>query len=158
MSLTPAELERFVAGLAATPERWRHAIRHTSDVRVYEQIWGDEEVNAWVICWSEDQDTGFHDHDESEAAIAVVDGRVREDRLRIGRPSRSNTFGPGSVFTVPAVAIHRVLHAGDAPAVTIHAYSPPLVRTGAYRIGDDGELEREALSYEEELRAEPALS
>jgi mannose-6-phosphate isomerase-like protein (cupin superfamily) len=158
MSLTPAELERFVADLAANPERWHHAVRHTSDVRVYDQIWDDEEVNAWVICWSEDQDTGFHDHDESSAAIGVISGQVREDRLRLGQAPRSQIFGPGSVITVPAVAIHRVLHAGVVPAVTLHAYSPPLVRVGAYRIGDGGELEREALSYEEELRAEPAVS
>jgi hypothetical protein len=55
------------------------------------------------------------------------------------------------------VSIHRVLDAGDAPAVTIHAYSPPLVRTGDYRIGADGELERELQSGQEELRATPAL-
>jgi quercetin dioxygenase-like cupin family protein len=157
MSLGPAQLERFVAELAAAPERWRHAVRHASDVRVYEQIWDDDEVNAWLICWSEDQDTGFHDHDESSAAIAVISGQVREDRLRLGQAPRSRVLGPGSVFTVPAVAIHRVLHAGTAPAVTLHAYSPPLARTGAYRIGPDGELERELLSFEEELRATPAL-
>ena len=158
MSLSAPELERFVAELAADPERWHHAVRHTSDVRVYEQIWEDEEVNAWLICWSEDQDTGFHDHDESSAAIAVISGQVREDRLRIDGAPKSRTFGPGSIFTVPPVAIHRVLHAGEAPAVTLHAYSPPLVRSGAYRIGPDGELERELLSSEEELRATPALS
>jgi hypothetical protein len=72
MSLAIAELKAFAADLAASPERWQHLVRHTGDVRVYEQIWDDEDVNAWVICWSEDQDTGFHDHDESAAAIAVV--------------------------------------------------------------------------------------
>ena len=157
MSLDPKTLERFVAELAAAPERWRHAIRHATDMRVYEQVWGDDEVNAWLICWSEDDDTGFHDHDESSAAIAVISGQVREDRLRIGRPPRSRVLGPGSVFTVPAVAIHRVHHAGAAPAVTLHAYSPPLAKTGAYRIGPGGELERELLSAEEELRATPVL-
>jgi mannose-6-phosphate isomerase-like protein (cupin superfamily) len=157
MSLTGAALERFVAHVAASPELWQHAVRHASDVRVYEQIWDDEDVNAWVICWSEDQDTGFHDHDDSSAAIAVIEGQVREDRLRVGDPPRSRTFGPGHVFTVPAVAIHRVLHAGDVPAVTLHAYSPPLARTGAYRIGADGELERELLSTQEELRPTAAL-
>ena len=157
MSLGPLELERFVAELAAAPERWQHAIRHATDIRVYEQIWDDEEVNAWLICWSEDQDTGFHDHDESAAAIAVISGQVREDRLRLDRPPRSRLLGPGSIFSVPAVAIHRVLHAGTAPAVTLHAYSPPLIRTGAYRIGAGGELERELLSAEEELRAAVAL-
>lgn len=157
MSLTAEQLERFVTELAATSERWRHLVRHADDARVYEQIWDDKEVNAWVICWSEDQDTGFHDHDESSAAISVISGHVREDRLRLGDGPRSREFGPGTVFTVPAVAIHRVLHAGDVPAVTIHAYSPPLVRTGAYRVGEHGELEREVLPVEEELRAVPAL-
>jgi mannose-6-phosphate isomerase-like protein (cupin superfamily) len=155
--VSPRELERFVAALADRPELWRDHVRHDSSLRVYEQIWDDEDVNAWVICWSEDQDTGFHDHDDSSAAIAVIEGQVREDRLRLGDLPRSRTFGPGQVFTVPAVAIHRVLHAGDVPAVTLHAYSPPLARTGAYRIGPDGELERELLSNEEELRATAAV-
>ncbi len=158
MSLTLAELERFAADLAASPVRWQHLVRHASDARVYEQIWDDEDVNAWVICWSEDQDTGFHDHDESAAGIAVVSGRVREERLTIGSAPRGRELASGSTFTVPPVAIHRVLHAGDEPAITIHVYSPPLTRTGAYRIGADGELERESLPYEAELRAEPALS
>ena len=157
MALEPDELIEFTAGLAAAPERWQHLIRHTDDVRVYEQIWDDEDVNAWVICWSEDQDTGFHDHDESAAGIAVISGRVREERLTLGSPPRSHELGPGAVFNVPPVAIHRVLHAGDQPAVTIHAYSPPLQRTGAYRTGPDGALERRSLPLEIELRGEPAL-
>jgi quercetin dioxygenase-like cupin family protein len=158
VSLTAQELEHFVADLASSPERWRHLVHHASDVRVYEQIWDDENVNAWVICWSEEQDTGFHDHDDSAAGIAVISGRVREDRLTLGAEPRVRVLGPGSIFNVPPVAIHRVLHSGDEPAVTIHAYSPPLRRIGAYRVGPDGELERESLPSESELRAEPALS
>jgi hypothetical protein len=157
MALPPESLQRFAAELAAEPERWGHHVRHGCDERVYEQIWSDDEVNAWVICWSEDHDTGFHDHDESAAGIAVVSGRVREERLTLGSTPRGREFGPGANFTVPPVAIHRVLHAGSDPAVTIHAYSPPLRRTGAYRVGVDGELHREALTCEAELRAEPVL-
>jgi hypothetical protein len=157
MSFTETELRLFTAGLAATPERWRHLVHHADDVRVSEQIWDDEDVNAWVICWSEDQDTGFHDHDDSAAAISVVEGCVREDRLSIGAVPTSRQLCPGTTFTVPPVAIHRVLHGGGAPAVTIHAYSPPLRRTGAYRISSRGELEREGQPFEVELRAEPAI-
>ena len=158
MSLTAEQLEEFVRSLVAAPEQWAHLVRHSGDARVYEQIWDDEDVNAWVICWSEDQDTGFHDHDESAAAIAVISGQVREDRLRLGSDPRTREIAGGKVFTVPATAIHRVLHAGGTPAVTIHAYSPPLARSGAYRLGPDGELEREVLSLEDELRAEQALT
>jgi mannose-6-phosphate isomerase-like protein (cupin superfamily) len=156
MSLMLAELERFAAALARAPERWAHLVRHGGEERVYEQIWDDPDVNAWVICWSEDQDTGYHDHDESSAAVAVVSGRVCEERLVLGAPPRSQEMGAGETFTVPAVAIHRVLHAGTAPAVTIHTYSPPLRRTGAYRIAPDGELQRQSLSSETELAAQPA--
>jgi mannose-6-phosphate isomerase-like protein (cupin superfamily) len=158
VSLTRSELEGFVAELAAEPHRWRHLVSHAGEARVYEVIWEDDDVNAWVICWSDDQDTGFHDHDESAAAVAVIMGQIREERLRIGSSPRTRVLGAGSTITIPATAIHRVLHAGEGPAVTIHAYSPPLSRTGAYRVGPDGELERESLSIEEELRAEPALS
>jgi len=158
MSLTAEQLEDFVRSLVAAPEQWAHLVRHSGDARVYEQIWDDEDVNAWVICWSEDQDTGFHDHDESAAAIAVIDGTVREDRLTLGGSPRSREIGSDTVFGLPPTAIHRVLHAGDAPAVTIHAYSPPLVRTGAYSVAPDGELLRRSLPFEAELTAEPALS
>jgi quercetin dioxygenase-like cupin family protein len=158
MSLDIEQLKRFVDELAAQPELWEHLVRHEDDVRVYEELWEDEEVNAWLICWSEDQDTGFHDHDESAAAIRVLDGHVREDRLRLAVEPSTNVIGPGQTFTLPPTAIHRVLHAGSGPAVTIHAYSPPLTRTGAYSVAPGGELERKSLSYAEELRAEPALA
>lgn len=158
MRLTTAELQRFIAWLAAAPERWQHLVSHSSDARIYRQVWDAEDVNAWLICWSEDQDTGFHDHDDSAAAIFVIAGNVREERLRLGSPPEARVIGPGQTFFVPPTAIHRVLHAGSVPAVTIHAYSPPLTRTGAYRIGPGGELERAAQSYEQELRPEPALS
>jgi mannose-6-phosphate isomerase-like protein (cupin superfamily) len=158
VSLSPLELDRFVHALVAQRELWEHHVRHADDVRVYEQIWDDEHVNAWVICWSEDQDTGFHDHDLSGASIAVISGSVREDRLRLGSGPLSRVIEAGSSFTVPPVAIHRVMHTGPAPAVTIHAYSPPLTRTGVYRVGETGELQRESLTLEAELRAEPSLS
>ena len=151
------DLERFVQQLVAAPERWAAHVFHSATERICHQICDDLDVNAWLICWDQDQDTGFHDHDESSAAIAVISGQVREDRLRLGQAPRSRVLGSGPVFTVPSVAIHRVLHAGTAPAVTLHAYSPPLIRTGAYRIGPDGELERELLSGAAELHATPAF-
>lgn len=156
MSRSMQDLERFADGLAAAPERWRHLVRHDAS-RVYEQIWDDQDVNAWLICWSEDSDTGFHDHDDSAAGITVVSGSVREDRLALGGPPHSREMSADTTFTVPPTAIHRVLHAGDGPAVTVHAYSPPLRRMGAYRVGASGELERESQPFEQELRAEPAL-
>ncbi|HWF74697.1 MAG TPA: cysteine dioxygenase family protein [Solirubrobacteraceae bacterium] len=148
MGLRRGELELFAAQLAATPERWHHLINHSSGMRVFEPIWSDEDVNAWVICWQEDNDTGWHDHDESSGAIAVISGRLREERLVLGAQPRVRHLGPGATITVPPTAIHRVLHDGGGLAVTIHAYSPPLTRMGAYTVSPAGELEREALPSE----------
>ena len=36
--------------------------------------------------------------------------------------------------------------------MTIHAYSPPLWRMGAYEVLETGELRRHSVSYAEELR------
>jgi mannose-6-phosphate isomerase-like protein (cupin superfamily) len=154
MSLTSEELSAFATGLAGEPERWAHLLEDLDGTRAYELVWEDPDVNAWAIRWSEDADTGFHDHDESAAGIAVIRGQVREDRLTLMGAPRSREFGAGETFVVEPVAIHRVLHSGDGPALTIHAYSPPLRRTGAYRVGTDGELERESQPCEVELGAE----
>jgi predicted metal-dependent enzyme (double-stranded beta helix superfamily) len=58
----------------------------------------------------------------------------------------------GESFHFSPADIHRVRHAGSGPAVTLHVYSPPLLRMGAYEVGDDGVLARHTMSYEQELR------
>ncbi len=95
MSLTIGELERFVAELAGAPEHWRHLVRHADHARVYELIWEDEQVNAWMICWSQDQDTGFHDHDVSAAAIGVISDRFARTGSGSATCRRRARSGPG---------------------------------------------------------------
>jgi hypothetical protein len=137
---------------AARRELWRHLVRHDPGERVYEELLRDNHLAVWLICWMEDHDTGFHDHDRSGGAVAVAEGAVIEDRLLVGRAPASRTFTAGSAFSFAASDIHRVRHGGAGPAVTIHAYSPPLWRMGAYEIKAGGELRRHSISYAEELR------
>ena len=113
--LAPAEVEAWVRALAADPARWRHLVRHDPGERVYEELLRDDHLAVWLICWMEDHDTGFHDHDLSAGAVAVVDGAVREDRLLVGGPPASRVVAAGSSFSFAASDIHRVLHHGDAP-------------------------------------------
>src|SRR5438445_13808347 len=68
--LSAPELERFVAELADRPELWIHLVRHDSSQRQYEELLRDEHLTAWLICWLEDHDTGFHDHDLSSGPVA----------------------------------------------------------------------------------------
>ena len=150
--MTPRDLRALVEELAADSDAWLPRVRHEPDRRTYELLLHDEDVMAWVISWMDDHDTGFHDHDVSSGAVHVVRGRILEERLRLGREPLARTFGPGATFHFSASDIHRVAHAGGGPAVTIHAYSPPLWRMGAYEIDAGGELRRHSLSYAEELR------
>jgi hypothetical protein len=147
-----ARLEALARELAGRPERWRDLIAHDPGQRTYELLRHDEEVMAWLICWMDDHDTGYHDHDGSAGAVAVIEGSVREERLRLGSPPLERLATAGQSFTFGAADIHRVRHAGDRPAVTIHAYSPPLWRMGAYEIEPGGALRRHTISYAEELR------
>jgi predicted metal-dependent enzyme (double-stranded beta helix superfamily) len=147
------ELEQFVLELADQPELWIDLVRHDPTQRVYEELLSDEHLTAWLICWMDDHDTGFHDHDVSAGAVAVVGGRVREERLRIGGEPSTRSFAAGEAFHFAPSDIHRVRHDGRDPAVTLHVYSPPLARMGAYAIGADGVLERRTQGSSEELRA-----
>jgi hypothetical protein len=154
--LVGPELTGFASALADSPEHWAHLVRHTDAARVYELIWADPHVNAWVICWSDGHDTGFHDHGQSAGGIHVVRGALAEERLSLRQPPVRRAFGPGSSFHVPSSAIHRVLHAGGGPAVSVHAYSPPLTQMGDYRLAPDGGLEREARPLSQVLAPVPA--
>jgi predicted metal-dependent enzyme (double-stranded beta helix superfamily) len=160
--LSAIELEEFAIEIAAQPELWIDHVCHDAAQRCYTELLSDDHVTAWLICWMEDHDTGFHDHDLSCGAVAVVGGAVREERLRIDGPPREATYGAGGSFNFSSSDIHRVRHAGSDPAVTLHVYSPPLLRMGAYEVADNGTLVRHSVSYREELRplegSEPALS
>jgi predicted metal-dependent enzyme (double-stranded beta helix superfamily) len=162
--LTGPELQAFVTELSHRPELWVGRVHHDHTQRVYEELLSDAHLTAWLICWMDDHDTGFHDHDISAGAVAVVGGRVREERLAIdgrGGGDVIRRFGVGESFHFSAADIHRVRHSGVDPAVTLHVYSPPLLRMGAYVVGENGVLERHSVAPEEELRplsASPAIT
>jgi predicted metal-dependent enzyme (double-stranded beta helix superfamily) len=149
LSLT--ELRALVERLAADEASWRHLVKPQRERRYYDQILSEGFVGVWLICWMDEHDTGFHDHDASSGAVTVVEGRLREERLAVGAPP-GRVYGAGETFAFGPHDIHRMSHAGGGPAVSIHAYSPPLSRMGAYAIGPQGVLTRTSVSYEQELR------
>jgi len=97
-------------------------------------------------------DTGFHDHDISAGAFTVVRGSLREERLTLGAAPTSVTLGEGHAVQFEPTDIHRVLHTGNEAAVSLHAYSPPLVRMGSYLVEPGGLLLRQPVGPTEELR------
>ncbi len=134
--LTPVELEALVRSVATRPDVWRPLVRHDPRQRVTARLDLGPGVDAWVISWSgPEHDTGFHDHDVSNAAVAVVEGTVVED-VPVVTGSIGRALEAGEVVSFDATHVHRMRHPGGgaAPAVSIHVYSPPLRSMGSYRI------------------------
>jgi predicted metal-dependent enzyme (double-stranded beta helix superfamily) len=151
-TLGAAALSRLVADLAAREELWEPLVVSDRTRRRYRLLLEDARLDVWVLSWMPGQATGFHDHGRSNVALTTLQGAVLERQLRLGAPSIERELLPGFVQRGPAGYIHAVSHAAGAPAVTLHAYSPPLVRVGQYRAGPQGELLRVAQHGRQELR------
>jgi len=152
IELQPAELAATLSTWAGKEHEWAPLIRHDEQERTYQLLHRDADVEVYLVCWMPGHDTGFHDHDHSAAAITVVDGAITEERLAFtGAVKR--TLDKGDTVTIAREAIHRVRHAGQRLATTLHAYSPPLERVGTYQIADDGALLRHPRPAETPLEA-----
>lgn len=149
--LTQAELEELVVGVTRDPDRWLDRVAFDADERVYVSIHRDEHVDVWLLCWTPENDTGWHDHDISSGAVAVVAGELVENNLTLMHGARETRVGEGKVFSFGGDHIHRLNGAIDR-SVSVHAYSPPLWRMGQYAVNDAGVLRRVSLSYADELR------
>jgi quercetin dioxygenase-like cupin family protein len=150
--LTEGELLNLASSIAARPELWRDAVQFTGDgERHYACIHRDSHVDIWLLCWTPGDDTGWHDHDVSSGAVAVVQGRLVERNLAVGADSIDTDVPAGRVFSFGPDHIHR-LAGSDPQSVSVHAYSPPLWRMGQYAVGPTGVLRRVSLSYADELR------
>ena len=151
--LDGSALESLVRDLAADPAVWEHLVQHSPDQRHYEELRRDDDVAVWLICWMDDQDTGL-----PRPRPVRRGGRGRAGRGR-GGPSRTR-WSAGHTHvrararrsTSAPPTSTACATPGARPAVTIHAYSPPLWRMGAYEVLPGGELRRHSLSYAEELR------
>ena len=80
-NLNRRALRCAVARLALRPDIWSPHVRHDPEERTWHELFRDEHVSAWVICWMPGHDTGLHDHSGSAGAVTVVSGAVLEQRL-----------------------------------------------------------------------------
>ena len=119
--------------------------------RQYRLAYEDDRLDLWVLSWMPGQRTGFHDHGTSGVALTAVQGSVVERQLALGDTTLERILVPGSVEVGDAGYIHSVGHHVGVPAVTIHAYSPPLANVGQYRFNEDGGLRREPQHGRQEL-------
>ena len=149
--LDKLELRELAERVAARPEVWEPHVAFDAENRHYVSLYRDSYVDVWVLCWTPTNDTGWHDHDISSGAVAVVAGCVTEHNLAIERSSLRTDIPAGRSYCFGPDHIHRMV-GRDAGSVSIHAYSPPLWRMGQYALGKDGVLRRTSVSYADELR------
>ena len=130
--LTQAELEALAAGIAQQPESWAHHVAFDGEDRVYVSLHRDAHVDVWLLCWTPENDTGWHDHDVSSGAVAVVAGELVENNLTLAHGARETRVGAGRVFSFGPDHIHR-LNGAVHGSISVHAYSPPAVADGPVR-------------------------
>ena len=138
---TRQELLGLAASIAADPAALAGHIAFSDDKRHYVSLHRDTHVDVWLLCWTPQNDTGWHDHDISSGAVAVTQGTLTEHNLAIGTPSIETEIGAGSAYSFGPDHIHR-LTGRDPGSVSVHAYSPPLWRMGQYTLGAGGQLRR----------------
>lgn len=148
-------LTELATSLGREPRFWEELVRHDPEERFFTQLYRDVHVDIWLICWLEQQDTGFHDHDISSGAVYVCDGLLIEDRLQRqnGSIREASVERPaGGSFDFDSAHIHRMRHAPDSgPATSIHVYSPALWRMGYYEPDENGILCRNSITYVDEM-------
>jgi rhodanese-related sulfurtransferase/mannose-6-phosphate isomerase-like protein (cupin superfamily) len=141
VSRTPEELANIVS-LFASSDGWMDRVRLRVEHRWYERLYQGPDHDIWVISWLPGQSTGFHDHGESSGAFVVATGILEEHRPGeqpfVMNPGKPRAFGPDYAHDVRNVSL--------APAVSIHAYSPPLSDMNEYELDGSRLVPREHAS------------
>jgi predicted metal-dependent enzyme (double-stranded beta helix superfamily) len=136
--LTRARLADLVR-LAAAAGEWSALVRYTEDERWYHRLECGENHEVWLLSWLPGQRTGFHDHCGSSGAFSVVQGELRERTPAASRPQPvSAAFPAGRARSFGPRHVHEVVNESAAPAVSIHAYSPPLAGMRRYELTRSG--------------------
>jgi rhodanese-related sulfurtransferase/mannose-6-phosphate isomerase-like protein (cupin superfamily) len=137
-SRTPEELADIVS-LFASSDGWIDRVRLRADGRWYERLYHGSDYDIWVISWLPGQSTGFHDHGASSGAFVVATGILEEhrpgERTRVIHPGKPRAFGRDFAHDVRNVSL--------APAISIHAYSPPLNEMNEYELDGSQLVPRE---------------
>ena len=138
--LSSSRLAALVQAAAAGHD-WAGQVRYNQDERWYQRLEQGDNHEVWLLSWLPGQRTGFHDHWGSAGAFAVVHGELREYTTAGGRgtgmPAGAD-FAAGRVRSFGPAHVHEVMNTSTRPAVSIHAYSPPLAGMRRYELTSGG--------------------
>lgn len=98
---------------------------------------------ALILCWRSGQRSPIHDHHGSSCGVRVIRGVATEtifERTEEGHiyATGSRRLGEGLVCGSQDADIHQMsnLQPAGQDLVTLHVYSPPLMRMGVYSLHD----------------------
>jgi hypothetical protein len=139
-ALTTDKLAALVREVVDNPAAWQPHLRFATGERWWLRLHGDETVDVWLLTWVQDTGTDLHDHGDSAGAFTVVTGvldEVRPDPLDGSLLTTTRLHG-GEVRTIKRGIVHDVRSPFREPAVSIHAYSPPLREMTFYGHDENG--------------------
>ncbi len=108
-----------------------------------------------AICWRSAQRSPVHDHAASTCGFRVLQGVATETGFEptpsgLIKPTVTTDYHAGQVVASQDADIHQVsnLQAAGEDLVTLHIYSPPLLRMDTYSITDDQVSEYRPVIFE----------
>jgi hypothetical protein len=114
-------------------------VDYDPDERWHQRIYRDRRMDVWLISWLPTQGTQLHDHGGSSGSFTVLSGALTE--AVAGRGTlRDHERPAGASVGFGARYVHDVRNLCTTPAVSVHAYSPPLTTMTFYDLAD-GKLE-----------------
>jgi len=138
-ALSPARLGQIVSSVAASPGSWQGVLRFVPERRWFYRLDLTTDYEVWLLSWLPGQATGFHDHGDAAGAFALALGSLQERTAAVGRTGvRSRVLSAPSVRTFGSAHLHDVRNVSAGPAVSVHAYSPPLTEMTRYDLSENG--------------------
>jgi Cysteine dioxygenase type I len=137
LGLGACALREITRDFAARPERWTPLLRYGTQEHWSMRVHADTDMDIWLVTWLQKQSTTLHDHGGSAGALTVVSGGLRE----FLPSSHEIDVDAGYTRSFGAQHVHDVYNPHSAPAVSVHAYSPPLTQMSYYTLGNEGQLE-----------------
>lgn len=134
--LTGAELVAITTAVAREVQAGCHVVEADSENRWHVRLRQDDDVDVWLISWTQDQGTQLHDHGGSSGAFTVVQG-VLDEAVWTRGGLREQERAAGATVAFGPHYVHDVRNTRWATAVSVHAYSPPLSLMRYYDAEDD---------------------
>ncbi|HEU5266763.1 MAG TPA: cysteine dioxygenase family protein [Jatrophihabitans sp.] len=134
--LDPVQLIEFTRFYADEVGAGRYPyVDYDAQHRWHQRIYRDPRLDIWLISWLPEQGTELHDHGGSAGSFTVLSGNLTEAVVSGGR-LRDATRQAGDSVGFGAHYVHDVRNLSEAPAVSVHAYSPPLSTMTYYDLAD----------------------